>query len=75
MLLVFGDTRALMRLRVAGGELAEKRLNALINTTDRKWDHDASKAMKELNPAYADWMVSVNYEVGKKPAAIGAKYF
>jgi len=30
-------------------------------------------SLKELNPAYADWMVAVNYEVEKKSAVIGAK--
>jgi small conductance mechanosensitive channel len=31
------------------------------------------QSLKELDPAYADWMVAVNYEVEKKSAVIGAK--
>ena len=33
------------------------------------------QSLKELDPVYADWMVSVSYEVEKKSAAIGAKHF
>ncbi len=31
------------------------------------------QSLKEIDPAYADWMVAVSYEVEKKSAAIGAK--
>ncbi len=31
------------------------------------------QSLKELDPAYADWMVAVNYEVEKKSAVIGTK--
>ncbi|NNL74987.1 MAG: mechanosensitive ion channel protein MscS, partial [Desulfobacterales bacterium] len=33
------------------------------------------QSLKELDPAYADWMVSVSYEVEKKSTPIGAKPF
>jgi small conductance mechanosensitive channel len=33
------------------------------------------QTLKELDPAYADWMVSVSYEVEKKSAAIGTENF
>jgi small conductance mechanosensitive channel len=31
------------------------------------------QSLKEIDPAYADWMVAVSYEVEKKSAVIGAK--
>ena len=31
------------------------------------------QSLRELNPAYADWMVSVSYEVEKRAAVTGAK--
>ena len=33
------------------------------------------QSLKELDSVYADWMVSVSYEVEKKSAAIGVKHF
>jgi small conductance mechanosensitive channel len=33
------------------------------------------QTLKALDPAYADWMVSVSFEVEKKSANIGAKHF
>ena len=31
------------------------------------------QSLKEFDPTYADWMVSVSYEVEKKSVTIGAK--
>jgi small conductance mechanosensitive channel len=43
--------------------------NALETTVKQ----EIVQSLKELDPAYADWMVSVNYEVEKKSVSIGAK--
>ena len=42
----------------------------LIETTFKQ---ELLQALKEIDPAYADWMVAVNYEVEEKPVSISVR--
>ena len=43
------------------------------NVLETTLKQEIVQSLKELDPAYADWMVSVSYEVEKKAALIGVK--
>ncbi|MGB7063291.1 MAG: mechanosensitive ion channel domain-containing protein [Candidatus Zixiibacteriota bacterium] len=43
------------------------------STIETSFKQEIAQSLKLIDPSYADWMVTVNYEVEKKSARLGAK--